>query len=69
MDSVWESTKLGVVLAGDHYEDGMKQRNFNTVVENPTAEQLQKFSNAIAKLGVADTALGAQLITTKSVTF
>ncbi|WP_270330171.1 hypothetical protein [Lapidilactobacillus dextrinicus] len=69
MESVWQSTKLGVVLAGAHYEDGMKQRNFNAVVEDPTAEQLQKFSSGIAKLGKDDTALGAQVITTKAVTF
>lgn len=69
MESVWESTKVGIRIAGAHYEDGVKQRNFNTVIEDPTTEQLQKFGQAIAKLGQDDEALGANITTVKLVNF
>lgn len=50
---------------GDSYPEGKKIRKFSNAAESPTEEQLGRFGDALAKLGLGDTAMMVELTTKK----
>lgn len=65
MEKKWESTSLAYTMMGDSYPEGKKIRKFSNAAESPTEEQLGRFGDAIAKLGLGDTAMMVELTTKK----
>lgn len=63
----WNGTTLNYTLAGDHYENGKKVRQFKNVVKNPDEAKVVALGKVLEGLGQDDKLLDSEVITRHSI--
>lgn len=59
---MWKKTAIVVTMANEKYPKGKRAINFNNIVENPTQEQIDLFTQGLVLLSDGDELYGTEVI-------